>query len=65
MDNWLWISIMGFIFLVTIGHYSTLHKNAKQKLRKKGLNDLAETLPRSHKKDHQLPTVPSDHKSRK
>ena len=64
MDNWLWISVISFVILVTIGHYSTLHKNSRQKLRKKGLNDLAETLPRSHKKDHKLPTVAPDNKPR-
>jgi hypothetical protein len=36
-----------------------LQKNAKTPLRKKGLNDLKETLPRNKKTEHKLPTVES------
>lgn len=57
MDNWLTIAIIVLVFVVMIGNFSTFQKNSKTPLRKKGLNDLKETLPRSHKTDHKLPTV--------
>ncbi|MCJ8321883.1 MAG: hypothetical protein MJK12_19770 [Colwellia sp.] len=57
MSDWLIIGIIVVVFMVIIGNLSTLQKNAKTPLRKKSLNDLKETLPRSHKTDHKLPTV--------
>jgi len=57
MDNWLTIAIIAVAFIIIIGNFSTFQKNAKQKLRKTSLNDLKETLPRSHKSNHQMSTV--------
>jgi hypothetical protein len=57
MDDWLTIGILILVAAIFIGNLSTFEKNSKQKLRKKGLNDLKETLPRTHKKEHILPTV--------
>ena len=57
MDNWLTILIIAIAFIIIIGNFSTFQKNSKQGLRKKGLNDLKETIPRTNKSKHQLPTV--------
>ena len=57
MDNWITIVLLIAIAAIFIGNLSTFEKNSKQKLRKKGLNDLKETLPRTHKTNHKLPTV--------
>jgi hypothetical protein len=57
MDNWLSTAIIVIVLVIIIGNLSTFQKNSKQPLRKKGLNDLKETLPRSHQKDHKMPTV--------
>ena len=59
MDDWLVPSIIIAAVFLIIGNYSTLQKNAKTPLRKKGLNDLKETIPRSNKTDHKMPTVPT------
>ena len=59
MDNhWLVILIILAVVLFVIGNFSTVHKTAHKPLRKKGLNDLKETLPRSPKRDQEtaLPT---------
>ncbi len=60
MDNWLAILIIGIAFVVIVGNFSTFQKNTHQKLRKTNLNDLKETLPRSHKTDHKMPTIDKD-----
>ncbi|WP_245825349.1 hypothetical protein [Pseudocolwellia agarivorans] len=57
MGEWLIPIVIIGVVLFYIGNLSTLQKNAKTPLRKKGLNDLEETLPRSHKTDHKMPTV--------
>lgn len=57
MDNWIPYVIITIVFVIIIGNFSTFQKNTNQKMRKKNLNDLDETLPRSHKTDHQMPTV--------
>ena len=57
MDDWLIPTLIIAAIALVIGNLSTVQKNAKTPLRKKGLNDLTETLPRSHKKAHKLPTV--------
>ncbi|NQY37907.1 MAG: hypothetical protein HRT37_23730 [Alteromonadaceae bacterium] len=57
MDNWIPIMLITIAFVIIIGNFSTFQKNSKQKLRKKGLNDLTETLPRTHKKEHKMPTL--------
>lgn len=57
MGEWLIPIVIIGVVLFYIGNLSTLQKNAKTPLRKKGLNDLEETLPRSHKTDHKMSTV--------
>ncbi|MBL4910207.1 MAG: hypothetical protein JKX78_09395 [Alteromonadaceae bacterium] len=57
MYNWIAIAIIVIAFVSIIGNFSTFQKNSKQKLRPKGLNDLKETLPRTHKSEHKMPTM--------
>ncbi|QBG34780.1 DUF2897 family protein [Litorilituus sediminis] len=57
MNNWLAVLIIVIALVIIIGNFSTFKKSSKQKMRKRSLNDLQETLPRSHKKSHQMPTV--------
>ncbi len=59
MDDWVIPAIVIAAIFLMIGNYSTLQKNAKTPLRKKGLNDLEETIPRSKKTEHKMPTVPT------
>jgi len=59
MGEWVIPAIIIAAVFLMIGNYSTLQKNAKTPLRKKGLNDLEETLPRSTKEEHKMPTVPT------
>lgn len=48
-SSWLPLIIIIAVVLFMIGNFSTVQKNAKTPLRKKGLNDLKETLPRTNK----------------
>ncbi|MEW6982780.1 hypothetical protein AAD001_09040 [Colwelliaceae bacterium 6471] len=57
MDNWLAITIIIIAVVLLIGNFSTFQKSAKHPLRKTNLNDLKETLPRTNKKQHKMPTV--------
>ncbi len=57
MDNALVIIIIIAACALIIGNFSTFNRNAKQRLRKTSLNDLKETLPRTHKSAHKLPSV--------
>jgi len=57
MDNWIAYVIIGIAVVIIIGNFSTFQKNTYQKMRKKNLNELTETLPRSTKSAHKLPTV--------
>ncbi|MDO7084598.1 hypothetical protein WNY51_02000 [Pseudocolwellia sp. AS88] len=57
MGEWLIPIVIIGVVLFYIGNLSTLQKNAKTPLRKKGLNDLKETLPRNNKTEHKLQTV--------
>lgn len=57
MGEWLIPIIIISVILFYIGNMSTLQKNSKTPLRKKGLNDLKETLPRNKRVEHQLPTI--------
>ncbi len=61
MNNWLAITMVVIAAVIIIGNLSTFQKSAKQPLRKKGLNDLKETLPRTHKDNTQnkMPTMPT------
>ncbi|QOL25175.1 hypothetical protein LP316_12830 [Thalassotalea sp. LPB0316] len=49
--------IIVVVILFLIGNFSTVQKTAKKPLRKKSLNELEETLPRSQKKKHVMPPV--------
>jgi len=60
MDSWIVPLLIIAAIALIVGNLSTVQKNAKSPIRKKGLNDLKETLPRTHKTDHKLPTVSSD-----
>lgn len=57
MNNWIILLVFVIFALVIIGNMSTVRRNAKTPLRKKGLNDLEETLPRSRKKPHKMDTM--------
>lgn len=65
MNDWVVPTIIIAAVFLMIGNYSTVQKNAKTPLRKKNLNDLEETLPRSNKTEHEMPTVPTKTKSYK
>lgn len=58
MENWLPTILVILALVMIIGNLSTFEKTTKQKLRKKGLNDLKETLPRTSKAQHKMNTVP-------
>lgn len=57
MDNWIAYVIITIAVVIMIGNFSTFQKNTNQRMRKKNLNDLEETLPRSNKTDHKMPTI--------
>ncbi|WP_114327296.1 hypothetical protein [Candidatus Colwellia aromaticivorans] len=57
MDNWIAYVFITIAFVIIVGNFSTFQKNTNQRMRKKNLNDLDETLPRSNKTDHKMPTV--------
>jgi len=60
MDNWIAYIIIGIAVVIIIGNFSTFQKNTHQKMRKKNLNDLEETLPRSQRTEHKMPTIEKD-----
>ena len=60
MDNWIIIVIFIVAIGLVIGNFSMVQKNAETPLREKSLNDLQETLPRSNKTDHKMPTIASN-----
>lgn len=55
MTDWLPAIIIFAILALFISNFSALQRSSKKPLRKEGLNDLKETLPRSHKKSRQTP----------
>lgn len=57
MDNWTPYIIIVIAIGVIIGNLSAFQKNTHQKMRKKNLNDLKETLPRSKQTEHKMETV--------
>ncbi|PHR84942.1 MAG: hypothetical protein COA59_03630 [Colwellia sp.] len=57
MDNWMAYTMITIAFVIIVGNFSTFQKNTNQRMRKKNLNDLDETLPRSHKIDHKMSTI--------
>lgn len=57
MNNWLAILMVVIALIIIIGNLSTFQRSSNQKMRKKGLNDLQETLPRTNKTEHKMNTV--------
>lgn len=57
MDNWIAYVMITIAFVIIVGNFSTFQKNTNQRMRKKNLNDLEETLPRSHTTDHKMSTI--------
>ncbi len=57
MDNWLTILMITIAFVIIVGNLSTFQKSSKHKMRSKSLNDREETLPRSKKTLHKMPTI--------
>ena len=60
MDNWLAIFFVVIAIVIIVGNLSTFHKSSKTKMRKKSLNEREETLPRTNKTAHKLPTMDSN-----
>ncbi|SEL25803.1 hypothetical protein SAMN05216262_10858 [Colwellia chukchiensis] len=58
-ESWIAPAIIIIALVILIGNLSTFQKSAKTPLRKKGLNDLKETLPRSQKSAQKMPTMAS------
>lgn len=56
-ESWVAPTIVIIALVILIGNLSTFQKSAKTPLRKKGLNDLKETLPRTQKTAHKMATV--------
>ena len=56
-EAWVAPAIVIIALVLLIGNLSTFQKSAKTPLRKKSLNDLKETIPRSQKSAHKMPTV--------
>ncbi|MGB0937993.1 MAG: hypothetical protein ACPGTQ_11095 [Colwellia sp.] len=57
MDDWISIILVVLPLVIILSNFSTFKKNSKQKLRKKGLNDLKETLPRDNRTKHKMSTI--------
>ena len=57
MNDWIPIIFILLALVIIIGNFSTFEKSSKQKLRKKGLNDLKETLPRENRSKHKMSTI--------
>ncbi len=59
-DDWIPYLIIGIAVVIIIGNFSTFQKNTNQRMRKKNLNDLKETLPRSQRTEHKMQTIEKD-----
>jgi len=57
MDDWIPTLIITIAVVIIIGNFSTFQKNTNQRMRKKNLNDLKETLPRNKKTEHKMETI--------
>jgi len=57
MDNWFAILLVVISIVLIVGNFSTFQKSTHHKMRKKNLNDLEETLPRTHKTAHKMPST--------
>lgn len=55
-ESWVAPAIIIIALVILIGNLSTFQKSAKTPLRKKSLNDLKETLPRTKKEAHKMPS---------
>ncbi|WP_077286476.1 hypothetical protein [Cognaticolwellia aestuarii] len=55
-ESWVAPAIVIIALVILIGNLSTFQKSAKTPLRKKGLNDLKETLPRTQKSAQKMPS---------
>lgn len=60
-ESWVAPTIIIIALVILIGNLSTFQKSSKTPLRKKGLNDLKETLPRSNKSVAKAATFSSKH----
>ncbi|WP_085297093.1 hypothetical protein [Cognaticolwellia mytili] len=58
-ESWVAPAIIIIALVILIGNLSTFQKSAKTPLRKKGLNDLKETLPRSNKSEPKMASFSS------
>lgn len=56
-EGWVAPIIIIISLVILIGNLSTFQKSSKTPLRKKGLNDLKETIPRPQKSAHKMPTM--------
>jgi len=56
-EGWVAPAIIIISLVIIIGNLSTFQKSSKTPLRKKGLNDLKETIPRPQKSRHKMSTV--------
>jgi hypothetical protein len=65
MEDWFATLMVVITLVMIIGSLSTFEKSSKHKLRKKGLNDREETIPRSKKSQHKMETIPKNHSSTK
>jgi len=57
MDDWIPTLIITIAVVIIIGNFSTFQKNTNQRMRKKNLNDLKETLPRNKKTEHKMESI--------
>jgi len=60
MDDWIAYIIIGIALVLIIGNFSTFQKSTHHRMRKKSLNDLEETLPRTHRTEHKMSTIKHD-----
>jgi hypothetical protein len=56
MNNWLAIFMVLISIVIIVGNISTFQKSTKHKMRKKPLNEMKETLPRSKKNNETAKT---------
>jgi hypothetical protein len=59
-ESWIAPTIVVIALILIIGSLSTFQKSSKMPLRKKGLNDLKETLPRTNKSETETTTFSTE-----
>jgi len=57
MSDWIFYAAIVFVIVMIVGNFSTFNKGASKPMRKQSLNDLKETLPRTNKTKHKMPTL--------